>query len=59
MHLSNTKTPNNPGITVLLMMLAPYAAANAGAVPLAPMLMAKNIASKNGIVKKLKSSGID
>ena len=46
-----TMIPNNPGIKLFLIIFAPYAAENAGAVPLPPMLMAKNIAIINGINK--------
>ena len=49
-----TITPNKPGIKLFLMTLAPYAAENAGDVPLPPILIAKNIANKKGIVKTLK-----
>ena len=51
-----TKMPNNPGIKSLRMMLAPYAAENDGAVPLPPILMAKNMARRNGI-NRIENAG--
>jgi len=39
----NTIRPNNPGIRLLRITLAPYAAEKEGAVPLPPILKARNI----------------
>ena len=46
---ARTKMPNTPAMRSRRMRPAPYAAENAGAVPLAPMLMARNIAARKGI----------
>ena len=44
-----TIIPNNPGMRLFLIILAPYAAEKAGAVPLPPILIARNMAIMNGI----------
>lgn len=50
-----TITPNSPGIKLFRMTFAPYAAENAGPVPLPPMVTAKNIAITKGINKWLNN----
>ena len=49
----NTIIPNKPGIKPFLIMFAPYAAENEGAVPLPPIFIAKKIATRNGIKRWL------
>ena len=53
-----TIIPNSPGIKLFLITLAPYAAEKAGAVPLPPIVIAKNIAIINGINKWLNNGEI-
>lgn len=54
----STITPNIPGIMVRFITLAPYAAEKAGAVPLPPILIARNMESKKGMVKAFNNSDI-
>lgn len=53
-----TIIPNKPGIKLRRSTFAPYAAENAGPVPLPPILIEKNIASIKGNNKGLKSGEI-
>ena len=54
----NTIIPNKPGIRFFLITLAPYAAENDGAVPLPPIVIAKNMARIKGISKWLNNGDI-
>ena len=54
----NTMIPKSPGIKLFLIIFAPYAAENEGAVPLPPILIARNMATKNGISKWLNNGEI-
>ncbi|MBC8490671.1 MAG: hypothetical protein H8D45_32040, partial [Bacteroidetes bacterium] len=44
-----TIIPNNPGIALFLIIFDPYATEKDGAVPLPPMLIAKNMAIIKGM----------
>jgi hypothetical protein len=50
--------PKNPGIAVLRMIFAPYAAEKEGAVPLPPIFMARNIPIRKGIRRWLKRGDV-
>ena len=47
----NTMIPNKPAMALRRMAFAPKAAEKEGPVPLPPMLMAKNMATRKGISK--------
>ena len=49
----NTMIPNKPGIKLFRITFAPYAAEKAGAVPLPPMVIARNMAMIKGISRWL------